>query len=142
MVLATASEESRDYLQGLGAAEIIDYHMADFGERAGELDIVLDTVGGGYGQRSIPCLKPAGRLITVLERADEDLKARTLAAGRRLAGVTVEPVHAGLEELAKLVIDGRLEPNVDATFPLERAAAAHERMEAGHTRGKIVLRVS
>jgi Zinc-binding dehydrogenase len=49
------------------------------------------------------------------------------------------PDYVGLEELAKLITDGQLQPNVEVAFPLEEAAAVHERLEARHTRGKIVL---
>jgi NADPH2:quinone reductase len=46
-----------------------------------------------------------------------------------------------LHELAELVDDGRLKPHVEEVFPLERAGDAHDRIEAGHTRGKLVLSV-
>jgi NADPH2:quinone reductase len=38
-----------------------------------------------------------------------------------------------------LLLDGRFRTVVDSTFPLEQAAEAHQRMEAGHHIGKIVL---
>jgi NADPH:quinone reductase-like Zn-dependent oxidoreductase len=53
----------------------------------------------------------------------------------------VEPDGDGLEELAALVHGGGLRVPVDGTFPLERAADAHRRCEAGGTTGKIVLTV-
>ena len=40
-----------------------------------------------------------------------------------------------------LVEEGRLRPEIDRTFALERAAAAHARMESGEHVGKIVLAV-
>ena len=52
------------------------------------------------------------------------------------------PSGFDLHELAELVEDGRLKPHVEEAFPLERAADAHERIEGGHTRGKLVLSVS
>jgi NADPH:quinone reductase-like Zn-dependent oxidoreductase len=36
---------------------------------------------------------------------------------------------------------GKLRVEIEDVLPLEEAAKAHERVEAGHTRGKIVLRV-
>jgi NADPH:quinone reductase-like Zn-dependent oxidoreductase len=60
------------------------------------------------------------------------------AAGRvRVAGILVEPDRLGLEGLAAI----GLKPHVDATFPLEDAARAHELGEQGRTRGKIVLTI-
>jgi NADPH:quinone reductase len=36
---------------------------------------------------------------------------------------------------------GKLKVNVSKVFSLDDAAKAHEAIEAGHTRGKIVLKV-
>ena len=46
-----------------------------------------------------------------------------------------------LRELAQLVEGGNLRPHIEEVFPLERAADAHERLEGGHVRGKLVLSV-
>ena len=40
-----------------------------------------------------------------------------------------------------LVRDGRVKPLIDSTFPLEKAADAHRRMETSEHVGKIVLAV-
>jgi NADPH:quinone reductase-like Zn-dependent oxidoreductase len=45
------------------------------------------------------------------------------------------------EHITPLVQEGRLKPHIEEVFPLERAAEAHERLEAGHVRGKLVLSV-
>ena len=55
----------------------------------------------------------------------------------RVAGILVEPDRLGLKDLAAI----GLKPHVDATFPLEEAARAHELGEQGRTRGKIVLTI-
>jgi NADPH2:quinone reductase len=39
------------------------------------------------------------------------------------------------------VTEGRLKPVIDSTFPLQRAAEAHARMESGEHVGKIVLEI-
>jgi NADPH:quinone reductase-like Zn-dependent oxidoreductase len=53
--------------------------------------------------------------------------------------VLVRPDPAALGELAAGLAAGRLRTRVAETLPLERAAHAHERVEAGGTRGKLVL---
>jgi NADPH:quinone reductase-like Zn-dependent oxidoreductase len=68
-----------------------------------------------------------------------DLAARTRAAGRRFAGLSVEPDYPGLEALAGLVDSGQLRVHLQTTLPLAEAAKAHQLLESGRTTGKIVL---
>jgi NADPH:quinone reductase-like Zn-dependent oxidoreductase len=140
-VVATASAAKRDFVLGLGADEVVDYRAADVGETVRAMDVVLDTVGGPVGRRSLDSLRPGGLLVTIVDRTDTELRAAALAAGRRFAGVTVEPDHPGLEALAALVDAGKLRPFVEHALALEDAAKAHELIESGRTQGKIVLTV-
>lgn len=138
-VIATASGSKHEFVKSLGADEVIDYRTVDFTDTVRDVDVVLETVGGDYGERSLRSLRPGGLLITVVERASTVLKARTEAAGIRFAGISVEPDYVGLEALADLVESGRLRPNVADALPLAEAAKAHELIESGHTTGKVVL---
>lgn len=45
-------------------------------------------------------------------------------------------------QLCKLIEQGKLKPTIDTVFPLSEAAAAHEKAEEGHVRGKLVLQVA
>ncbi len=127
-------------LAGLTASHI-DYRTVHFTEVVHEVDVVLETVGGDYGERSLRSLRPGGLLVTVVERANAVLREKAEAAGRRFAGVTVEPDHTGLEALSALVDSGHLRPDVGHTLPLADAPKAHELIESGHVQGKIVLAV-
>jgi len=137
-VITTASSGKHDFVRSLGADEAIDYRTQDFSVLARDLDVVLDAAGG-YGDSSISTLKPNGLFITIVERADTALKARIEAAGRRFAGVTVEPDGTGLEHLAALAEAGSLRPHVEHIIPFEHASKAHELIESGRTLGKIAL---
>ncbi|WP_328551167.1 NADP-dependent oxidoreductase [Streptomyces sp. NBC_00358] len=138
-VIATVSAAKHDFVRGLGADEVIDYRTVDFTDVVTDADLVLDTVGGDYGPRSLHALRPGGLLVTVVDRADTALQQATAAAGRRFAGVTVEPDHIGLQEITRLVDTGQLRPYVEGTLPLADAAKAHQLIESGRTQGKIVL---
>ncbi len=138
-VIGTASAGKHDLLGELGADELIDHRAADFSARAGGLDVVLDTLGGEIARRSIGVLRPGGLLVTIVGRRDADLAARTEAAGRRFAGISVEPDYPALEALAGLAESGRLRVHLQATLPLAEAAKAHELVESGRTTGKISL---
>ncbi|MBO2450645.1 NADP-dependent oxidoreductase [Actinomadura barringtoniae] len=140
-VIGTASATKADFVRALGADEVVDYRKVDFTEAVRDVDVALDTVGGDTARRSIEVLRPGGLLVTIVGRRDVELAERTRAAGRRFAGIAVEPDQVGLEALTELVEAGRLRVHVDQTFPLEEAAKAHQVLESGSTQGKIVLTV-
>jgi NADPH:quinone reductase-like Zn-dependent oxidoreductase len=125
----------------LGADELIDHQTCDFTAVVGDLDVVLDSLGGEIARRSISVLRPGGMLITIVGRRDVDLAARTRAAGRRFAGLSVEPDYPGLEALAGLVDSGQLRVHLQTTLPLAEAAKAHQLLESGRTTGKIALTI-
>ncbi|UQI46415.1 NADP-dependent oxidoreductase [Streptomyces sp. HU2014] len=139
-VTALAGAAKHDFVRGLGADEVIDYRTTDFTDVVRDADVVFDSTA--QGERSLGALRPGGTLVSILEHGDRELAARVEAAGRRFAGISVEPDYASLEAIAELVDAGRIRPHVDATFPLTEAAKAHELVAAGTARGKIVLTVA
>ena len=141
-VIGTASAAKHDFVRGLGADEVIDYRAVDFADTVSGVDVVLDTIGGDYYDRSLRVMNPGGTLVALCYDVDERMRAR--AAERRVTAgfMLVEPDHAGLLAIRALVEEGRLRPVVDTVLPLAEAAKAHELGEAGRTSGKIVLRVA
>ncbi len=141
-VIATASAAKHPFLRDLGADETIDYTQVDFTEAAEGIDVVLDPVGGDTTLRSLTTLRPGGCLVR-LPALTDDRPARVAAElGVRAVRMLVEPDQAGLRALAALVAAGDLRVEIDATFPLDRAADAHRYGEKGRATGKIVLLVA
>ncbi|MEV0203263.1 NADP-dependent oxidoreductase [Nonomuraea sp. NPDC050691] len=138
-VIARASAGKHEFVRSLGADEVIDYQAVDFTEAVRDVDVVLDS--NALGVSSLAVLKPGGMLVSIMEHWNAELAARVEAAGRRFAGVSVEPDYAALEAIAALVDAGAIRPYVQETFPLEDAAKAHEVLEGGQVRGKLVLTV-
>jgi len=137
-VTATASASKHRFVRDLGADHVIDYRQVDFTEQVRDVDVVLELVGGDYGTRSVTVLRPGGILVTAVERTNADLADRTAAAGRRFAGITVEPDGAELEHLAQLVDDGHLRVHIEHALPLRDAAKAHALLATAPP-GKTVL---
>jgi NADPH:quinone reductase-like Zn-dependent oxidoreductase len=138
-VIGTAREAKHAFLAELGADEAIDYTTEDVAGRAGEVDLVLDLVGGEAGLAALPAVREGGLFIAV--PSPRDIAALHERAGDRVrvTGILVEPDRSGLEALAGLVESGALRVHVERTFPLEEAARAHELGETGRTTGKLVL---
>ena len=118
---------------------------------AGGVDVVLDMVGAAYAELNLNALKPGGRWVVIATLtgalAQIDLM-RVMLKRVVLTGSTLRSRPA--DEKARLaaaveqivwpwVASGAIKAKVEATFPLEQAAAAHLRLEAGDHVGKIVL---
>ncbi|GAA4930865.1 NADP-dependent oxidoreductase [Streptomyces coeruleoprunus] len=141
-VVGTARAGKHDFLRGLGADELVDYTRADFTTAVEPVDVVLDTIGGEYGPRSLRTLREGGFLVSLASPAEAYLAAEARALGRRAAFMIVEADQVGMREIASLVETGRLRPEIATVLPLEEAAKAHELAAGGRTSGKIVLSVA
>lgn len=141
----------------LGAERAIDHRSEAYDavivEATGGrgVNVILDILGGPHLARHLGLLAPEGRLVLIafLEGREATLDLWPIM-GKRLTvtGSTLRPrtpaekgaIARALEaEVWPLIESGRVRPRVDATFPLERAADAHRRMEARRHVGKIVL---
>ena len=109
--------------------------------QAREVDIVLDLVGGDDIHLLLDTLCDGGLLLEVAGDASDELKAQARKRSLRVLEPLVEPDGRALELATDLLEAGDLKVAVAETFPLERAAAAHERLERGGVRGKLVLEV-
>jgi NADPH:quinone reductase-like Zn-dependent oxidoreductase len=140
-VITTAGGSKREFVEELGADEVIDYTAVDFTEATRDIDVALDTIGGRTVERSLEVLRPGGHLLTAVADDDVELAARCAAAGMRFSGIVVDPDPVGLRGLVELVEKGRLRVHVQETFPFERVVDAHRALEGGHLQGKLVLTV-
>jgi NADPH:quinone reductase-like Zn-dependent oxidoreductase len=139
-VVGTASAEKHDFLRQLGVDEPIDYAAGPFERAVGDVDVVLDLVGGDdYGLRSLRTLREGGLLIAVPAGVTDAVATAAEEQSKRATGLLVEPDAAGLESLAALAAAGRLNVAIEKTFPLAQAGDAHERLQRGRARGKIIL---
>ena len=102
-----------------------------------EVDVALDLVGGDDTALLALTLREGGLLLAVAAGSSEVVKRQV-----RVVEPLVEPDGHALEEIAKLVESGDLKVSVDRVLPLEHAAQAHERLQKGGVRGKLVLEVS
>ena len=141
-VWGTASAAKHGLLRELGVDHPIDYRNEDFTEVATEMDAVLDFVGGLENTtRSVASLRRGGRLVVIPSASempsDEALAERDVTATWML----VEPDHAGLEALARMLADETLRVLVAETKPLAEMAALHALSESGSVTGKLVATV-
>lgn len=144
-VTATGSERNLEWLRELGASAVVDYRTTRFEDVMSDIDVVIDLIGNVHddtGTRSLGVLRPGGLYIPVATGSWPDYAAAAEAAGVRATSYKVIPDARALATIAGLIDDGKLRVRIDEVFDLADAAAAHAALEQGHTRGKIVLRVS
>src|SRR5204863_6854131 len=138
-VFATASARDVAFVRSLGADNVIDYHAERFEDKAREVDMVFDTVGGETQERSLRVLRKGGVLVSVVSRIPPGVAEQH---GVRAVYFIVEGNRGQLNQVATLVDEGRLKPIIAKVFPLARAREAFEFGAASHSPGKIVLEVS
>ena len=138
-VIATASAGNRDFLAELGVHEVIDYRNTDIAEECYGLDVVLDLVGGDTGKRSLHTLGEHGVLVTIPTVTADEIISAAEEMGLRAHGMTVRPDVFHLDEIAELIEDGDVKVHIEKAFALDDVAQAHELLEGGHVRGKLVL---
>jgi NADPH:quinone reductase-like Zn-dependent oxidoreductase len=141
-VIGTASANNQDYLRSLGVDQFIDYRSQRFEDVARNVDIVLNTVDVEASVRSVGIVKRGGTLVSIVAPPGA---AQCAAAGieclrpDRTGGPTNAEMLARVVELAE---QGKFKVHVDEVFALADAGKAWERSRAGHTRGKLIIRVS
>jgi len=155
-VIATAgSAEKCEACRRIGADLAVNYREEDFVAAVREAttagaDVILDMVGGSYVERNWRAAAVDARIVqiaTLEGRSEADfsilMRKRLVHTGSTLRPRSVSfkaAIAAALRErVLPLMAAGSIRPVMDETFPLERAAEAHARMEAGMHIGKIVL---
>ncbi|MBP2473856.1 NADPH:quinone reductase-like Zn-dependent oxidoreductase [Crossiella equi] len=134
-VLGTASERNHDYLRELGV-EPVTYgdglveRVAGLVGGDGRVDAVVDLVGGQALSDSPALVRDRARHCSIVGN-------EVLEQGGKL--VWAQADRADLTFCGELAAAGRLRVDVERTFPLAEAAAAHRLLEEGHVRGKLVL---
>lgn len=142
-VIGTASKQNARFLHSIGATETIDYHTAHFEQGIRGLDVVLDTVSPTTAALSIQMLKPGGVLLST---AGAPPAQQCAAAHVRCVPIQVldeigTPKSQVLAAVGELADEGKYTVGIDASFPLAEADKAWALNKAGHTVGKIILRV-
>jgi len=144
-VTTTGSARNASWLRELGANDVIDYSTTRFEEHVHDVDVVIDLIGNvqdDTGTRSLSVLKPGGLIVSVPTGTWPTLAADAAALGMRGTGYRVSADGSTLTVISRLLESSDVRVFVDQVFDLEHASAAHEALETGHTRGKIVLAVS
>lgn len=157
VIVTVGSKEKADACLKLGVDHAINYKTKDFvaevktATSGAGANVILDMVGGNYIERNYDAAAIDGRIVQIafLGGPKATVNFSKLMVKRlHHTGSTLRPrscadkaaMVAAIEaKVMPLLRDGHVKPLVDSTFPLEKAADAHRRMETSEHIGKIVL---
>ena len=159
IIVTCGSDEKGAAAKRHGADHAINYKTQDFVEAVAAITdgkgvaVVLDMVGGDYVPRNLKCLAADGRHVSIAVQGGAMATIPIFQVMQKrltLTGSTLRARDTGFksmvaDELSRMVwpyvVEGKLKPLIDCTFPLAEAAQAHARMDGGDHIGKIVLTV-
>jgi NADPH:quinone reductase-like Zn-dependent oxidoreductase len=136
-VATTVSKNDEQFVQELGADQVIDYKTENFEDIVQDYDAVFDTVGGDTYKRSFKVLKKgSGMIVSTLEQPNSELMNQY---GIKAVFLFSQVNRQRLTRLAEWIDQNNIRVNIDKTFSLDEAAKALDYQKDGHPRGKVVL---
>jgi len=137
-VATTASSDDKEFVQNLGADEVIDYKSQDFEELVHDYDAVYDIVGGQTYTKSFKVLKKGGIIVSMLEQPNSDLMEKF---GVKAIFQLTQVNKDRLTQLAKWIDKNNIKIHVDKTFSLDETAKALDYVKDVHPRGKVIIKI-
>lgn len=137
-----------DMLQSIGADHVIDYNLNDFTKNGQHYDLILDVVG----YRSIfdykRALNPNGTYVMVggsMARIFQLLILGpwfAMTESKKMGLLIHKPNAIDQHYMKELIEAGKVVPVIDRLYPLSEVAEAIQYLGEGHTKGKVIIRVS
>jgi len=147
-VITTArDDEKAAFGTKLGADHVINYRSENVGQRVLELtggdgaDIVFEHVGLTSWPHSLKALRFGGKIVTCGATTGPVVRIdlRHLFIKRQqILGSTMGD-RQDLADLIGLIEEGKITPVYSHVFPLEKIKEAHQILENGNNKGKVVL---
>jgi NADPH:quinone reductase-like Zn-dependent oxidoreductase len=145
-VVGTCGPENVELVRKLGATEVLDYRTIGLKEwveadETRKVDAVIDCLGGKTLGECWACMKDGGALVSINQPPEQVQPKDWAGTNVKNLFFIMEPNGKQLEEVTKLVEQGTCEPVLDSVWKFEQYDAAFKKLDGGHARGKIVLRI-
>ncbi|MBL4621469.1 MAG: NADP-dependent oxidoreductase [Immundisolibacteraceae bacterium] len=142
-VIATASPENHDYVLGLGADRVVDYHQQNFADQLTSeypngVNVILAPFAGKALQGSEPLVTTNTKIILLSPvPTPEDMKIGPVES----QVIICQADGAALESLSDQFSSGQLKARIAKVFDLEQTAEAQDLSSTERVAGKIVLTI-
>eukprot|EP00884_Botryococcus_braunii_P009302 jgi/Botrbrau1/18373/Bobra.0179s0091.1 len=142
-VVATAGPKNQEFLKELGADEAVDYNKEGYLDKYIEqpFDAIVDVIGGDTEEYAYKVLAKGGTFAHIHNTGTSQAR---IGSGKQWTDkkytlTLVQPNGEQLQQIVDYISEGKIKLVVDKSFPISEVAAAHELVETGHVRGKVVL---
>lgn len=161
-VATTTSASNAALVKSLGADVVIDYKTQDFEDHLRDYDVVLNSQDGKTLDKSLRVLKKGGKLISISGPPDPEFgkeigapwyvklvvqllssatRRKARSRGISYSFLFMRANGSQLRDIARLVDAGVIRPVMDRVFPFQSTNDALAYVEAGHAKGKVVVKV-
>lgn len=161
-VATTTSAANFELVRGLGADVVIDYRTQDFEDVLHDYDVVLNSQDGKALGKSLRVLKGGAKLVSisgppdpafgrniaapafvrlVMRLLSSGIRRRARSRGIDYSFVFMKADGGQLREITRLIEAGAIRPVVDKVFAFESTNEALAYAEAGHAKGKVVIKI-
>jgi NADPH:quinone reductase-like Zn-dependent oxidoreductase len=161
-VTTTTSSRNRDWVQQLGADNVIAYDQSNYLQCGQRFDLVFDTLGPPHTARSFEVVKQGGAVVSVVGPPDANfakqvgagfpmnlvisavslpMRFRAHRAKARYFRYLTESSGTQLRELNQQLKHGLIKPVIDRVFPLTECREALDYLARGRARGKVVISI-
>ena len=147
-VVSTCGPSNVEFVKSLGADIVLDYsktellEWVDSDRDAHEFDVIIDCIGGQTLVEAWKCARKGAKVVGVAEPPVPKKPAEGMHESVEGIWFIVEPNSTQLDQLTELIERKSCRTFVDSVFFLEQYKEAFEKLEGGHARGKVVLKVN
>ncbi len=134
-------------LETLGADHVIDYTRQDFTRDQKQYDLIIDLVATRSVFDCRRAMRPSGTYLLVGGKMSAILQvaslgtARTMFTKQTIGILAVQQNRQHLNEVADLIVEGRISPVIDRTYTLSEAPVALKSLGGGRALGKLVITI-
>lgn len=145
-IIASAGPNNVDFVKSLGATTAINYRQQSLGAfikaKGVKVDLAIDMLGG---QALVDCwtaVKEGGTLISIREPPSAQKPTKGVSKNIKDVFFIMEPYGWQLKDVADLLEKGEVRAIVDSIYKLEQFKEAFARLDTGHARGKVIIKVA
>jgi NADPH:quinone reductase-like Zn-dependent oxidoreductase len=131
-----------EFVQSLGADQVIDYTREDFTRNGEVYDLIFDVLGRSSFARCKRSLSPNGVYLLAsfkMKPLFQMLWTSITGSRKKVICALANEKLKDLIFIKELVEAGKIKATIDKCYPLEQAAEAHRYVENGQKRGNVVI---